>query len=116
MPSSEMKKLIQAEDGDSIEACTYYGTGDFQLSTQGYSNQIIARCNRLLPWYEKVRARYALEFQQQVENLRNRFAIEGMSDRAYDASAGQRCIKTIKAIASKLWELAYTVTEKRNQP
>lgn len=117
MPSSEMKKLIQAEDGDWIEACTYYGTGDFQLSTQGYSNQIIARCNRLLPWYEKVRARYALEFQQQVENLRNRFAIEGMSDHALTMPVqGRDGIKTIKAIASKLWELAYTVTEKRNQP
>jgi hypothetical protein len=112
-----MRKLIEAEDGDWFEACTYYGTGDFQLSAQGYSNQIIARCNRLLPWYEKVRARYALDFKDQVEKLHNRFAVEGASDDTLlIAIQGRDGIKKIKAIASKLWELAYTISEKRNEP
>jgi hypothetical protein len=115
MHSGEMKKLCNAHDGDWLEAVEYYGNGQFLLTQQGYSSEIVARCNRLLPWYEKVKARYALEFKEKVETLSYRFAVEAVSDgKLLVPIQGRDGIKNIRAVASKLWELSYTVAEKRN--
>jgi hypothetical protein len=112
MPSSKMEELITAEDGDFAEACEYYkGDGAFFIqTTNALSNKITAHWTRLLPWYQKIAASYALELRNKVETMRNRFAVEGMADAVLLFSVeGKDGEKNIRAIAAKLWELAFKV-------
>lgn len=110
MTSAQMKSLIDAEDGDFAEACEYYqGDGTLFIQTaNAYSNKITAHWKRLLPWYQKVAASYALEFRDKVETMRNRFLLEGLTDEALlmpiEGKFGE---KRARNIAAKLWELAY---------
>jgi hypothetical protein len=68
---------------------------------------------RLSPWYQKVDAKYAIEMKGKVETMRNRFAVEGMADSTLLLPVeGKDGEKTIRAIAAKLWELAYKLSEK----
>jgi hypothetical protein len=118
MPTAQMDALVRAEDGDFAEACEYY-QGDGQLFIQtanSYSNKITARWKRLLPWYQKLAASYALELKDKVETMRNRFIIEGFTDEVLllpiEGKGGE---KRVRAIAAKLWELAYRVGEKEKE-
>jgi len=110
-----MKELIDAEDGDFAEACEYYqGDGALFIQTANpYSNKITAQWKRLLPWYQKVAASYALEFAERVEKMRYRFTLEGMGDGVFFLPIqGRDGERHIRAIAAKLWELAYKSGEK----
>jgi hypothetical protein len=113
MSSTEMRRLIDRNDGDFIEACEYYKPGKLQLTREGLNSQIIAHCTRLFPWYEKVRARYALEYKAQVEQLRDRFTLYGIldDDTLVSPVQGKDGVNTIRAIARKLWEMAYKLSE-----
>src|SRR6266576_6163840 len=116
MPSEEMRKLINAQDGDWIEASIYYGAGNFTLTAQAYEKEMVARWTRLFPWYEKVRARYALEFKEKVDKLNNRLAVEGIRDDSFSLPVADRDgVNNIRVIASKLWESAYAVAEKTTE-
>jgi hypothetical protein len=75
-----MKALIQANDGDFLEACEYYRQGSITFSPTQLESQVTRHMKRLLPWYQKVAAKYALEMKGKVETMRNRFAVEGMAD------------------------------------
>ena len=115
MTSAQMKKLIEAEDGDFAEACEYYqGDGTLFIQTaNAYSNKITAQWKRLLPWYQKVAASYALEFKDKVENMRNRLLLEGLTDEILLMPIeGKYGEKRVRNIAAKLWELAYKTGEK----
>ena len=62
-----------------------------------------------------VEARYNLELRQQVENMRDRLALENASDGALLMPIqGRDARKNLRVIASKLWEAAYSLVEKRN--
>jgi hypothetical protein len=110
MPSSQMKALINAGDGEFAEACEYYRKDVNPFSSEhGLSNQITARWRRLYPWYQKLEAAYALEFRNKVDTLRNRFLVEGITDKGalalpIEGKDGERNARTI---AATLWELAY---------
>ena len=74
------------------------------------------RHTRMRPWYEKLRASYALEFKSRVEELHNRFSVEGLTDGGlllpvedFDG------IQNVQLIAAKLWELAFKFEEKKNE-
>ena len=115
MSSAESKRLIEAQDGDYLEACEYhFGDGHLPLkSEQGLQNAIMANMNRLWPWYEKVRASYALEWKGEIEKMWNRFSAEGLADDGLLLPVdGRDGIKSMRAIAAKLWELAYKLRAK----
>lgn len=77
---------------------------------------MIAKCNRLLPWYAKVKARHALEFKDQVEKLHHRLMADGIiEDALLILVEGRDAKRNIKIIASKLWEAAYTISEKNGR-
>lgn len=114
MTSAQMKVLIDAHDGDFAEACEYHsGDGKLFVGTgDAYGNQITARWKRLYPWYQKVAASYALEFKDKVEKIRNRFAVEGITDDVLLLPVeGKEGEKHIRAIAMRLWELAFKIGE-----
>jgi pyruvate/2-oxoglutarate dehydrogenase complex dihydrolipoamide acyltransferase (E2) component len=74
---------------------------------------MMARFMLLDPWYEKVRASYELEFRTEVEKMYNRFSVEGLTDDVLKVPIqGKMGRENIRAIASKLWELAYKMREK----
>jgi len=116
MTSAQMKKLIEAEDGDFAEACEYYqGDGTLFVHTaNAYSNKITAQWKRLLPWYQKLAASYALEFKDKVETMRNRFLLEGMTgdEVLLMPVEGKYGEQRVRNLAAKLWELAYKTGEK----
>ncbi len=114
MTSDEMGRLIKANDGDFAEAYEFH-KGDGRFRPASFSVGIImANLRRLWPWYEKVRAAYALQFKEAVERMHNRFAVEGLADDGLLLPVdGRDGVKNIKTIASRLWELAYKVSEKR---
>jgi hypothetical protein len=113
MNSAQMKVLIEAQDGEFLEACEYYRPGGIAFTRQALENQLTVRWTRLLPWYQKVEASYALEFKGKVDTLRHRFAVEGITDnvllRPIEGKDGEQ---HIRAIAAAFWELAYKVGEK----
>jgi hypothetical protein len=117
MSSAETKNLILANDKDFDFACEYYYGGNVPEGGPKTSEELqklmMARFMLLDPWYEKVRARYALEFGSEVEQMYNRFSIEGFTDDVLRVPVqGKMGRENIRAIASKLWELAYKVSEK----
>lgn len=114
MTASQMKALINAQDGDYAEAVQYHlGWDAFTQTALGLENQMTARWKRLYPWYQKVGASYALEFKDKVEKLRNRFLVEGITDDVLLLPIeGRDGEKHIRDIAAKLWELAYKSGEK----
>ncbi|MGD0415278.1 MAG: hypothetical protein ABSA80_08005 [Terriglobales bacterium] len=84
MTSAQMKTLINAKDGDFLEAVEYYRPGEVAFTREGLENQPTSKWTRLLPWYQKLEATYSLEgFKDKVERLRNRFLLEGMTDNAF---------------------------------
>ena len=111
-------RLIESNDGDYSEACAYHD-GDhriFDLTSDGLYRGIANRHTRMVPWYEKVRASYALEMRARVEEMRNRFSVEGLSDgdlllpvENFDST------KNVRLIAAKIWELAFKLEEKQCQ-
>jgi len=113
MTDAETDRLIKANDGDFFDACEYYSPGKMLFTAYQLAAQQAARSSRLLLWYEKVRARYALEFKSQVETLRDRFAIIGITDNVLMVPVeGWDTDKTIRAISVKLWEMAYRLSVK----
>jgi hypothetical protein len=115
MTSSQMRELIDADDGDFGEAMEYHqGDGVLFIQTaNAYSNKITARWKRLLPWYQKVGASYALDFKDKVDKIRNRFVLEGMTaDALLLPVEGKEGEKRIRDIAATLWELAFKISEK----
>jgi hypothetical protein len=118
MPSDEMDRLTRSNDPDFIEACEMASNsnGLFRLAEQGYTPQEIARCTRLFPYYDKLRARYELEFRQRIETMRNRLSVEGVSDGngLLLQVEGKHAIQNIRAIASNLWKMAYTISERKS--
>lgn len=117
MSSAETKRLILANNRDFDFACEYYYGGNVSEEGPRTSEELqklmMARFMLLDPWYEKVRARYALEFGHEVEQMYNRFSIEGFTDDVLRVPVqGKMGRENIRAIASKLWELAYKVREK----
>lgn len=117
MPSAEMKSLILENDKDFDFACEYYYGGNIAEGGPQTADEMhkfmMARFMLLHPWYEKVRASYELEFRVEVERMYNRFAIEGLGDDILKVPVdGKMGRENIRAIASKLWELAYKVREK----
>jgi hypothetical protein len=118
LPGSETQRLIESNDGDYSEACAYHD-GDhriFDLTSDGLYRGIANRHTRMVPWYEKVRASYALEMRARVEEMRNRFSVEGLSDgdlllpvENFDST------KNVRLIAAKIWELAFKLEEKQCQ-
>lgn len=115
MTSAEMKKLIEAGDGDFAEACEYYkGDGTWFVQTaNAYSNKITTHWKRLLPWFQKVASSYALEFKDKVETMRNRLAVEGIAPHILLLPVeGRDGEKNIRAMAAALWEAAYKIGEK----
>jgi hypothetical protein len=73
-----------------------------------------ASWKRLLLWYQKVAAAYALEFKDKVDKMRNRFVVEGItSDPLLLRVEGKDGEKRIRGIAATLWEFAFKVGEKQ---
>jgi len=113
MTSVQMRSLIDAHDGDFLEACEYYRPGGIPFSPTQLESQLTSHMKRLFPWYQRVAASYALELQNKVETMRNRLAVEGMADSIFSLSVeGRDGEKTIRAMAAKLWELAFKLGEK----
>lgn len=112
MPSSKIKELWIAGDVDFAEACEYYNCGAAQTE-QALYNQMIGKWKRLYPWYQKMEAGYALRFKERVEELRNRFMLEELTDDAFSLPIEYRDgAKNIRTVAATLWELAYKISEK----
>jgi hypothetical protein len=110
MTSAQTRELIEAKDGDFFEANEYYRPVAF--TRQGLGNQPTVHMTRLLPWYQKVEAAYALTLKSKVETIRNRFAVEGMANDVLLVSVeGRDGEKNIRTIAAKLWELAFKIGE-----
>jgi len=115
MTGAQMEVLIKANDGDFLEACEYYRPGGIAFTRQGLENQITSHWTRLLPWYRKVEAAYALELKTKVQTMCNRFLMYGISDNELPFPVeGKDAEKNIRAMASTFWELAYKVGEKGN--
>jgi hypothetical protein len=113
MTGAQMEALIKANDGDFLEACEYYRPGGIAFTRQGLENQLTSHWTRLLPWYRKVEAAYALELRSKVETMCNRFLMYGFSDNELPCPVeGRDAEKNIRTMASKFWELAYKVGEK----
>jgi hypothetical protein len=112
MTAAQTKALIEAEDGDFSEACEYYRPDSLAFTHQGLKDQPRAHWKRLLPWYQKVEAGYTLELKTEVETMRNRFAMYGVSDGVLLLPVeGKDADKNIRAMAAKFWELAYKIGE-----
>jgi len=119
MPSAQVEALARAQDGDFSEACEYHSRdGAWFLprawqNAQGPQNEIMARWNRLYPWYQKVSSKYALELKDRVETLRHRLIVEGLDDDALSLPIeGRDGVSNVRKIAATLWELAYKAGEK----
>lgn len=113
----ESRRLIDAHDGDYAFACEYHFGQNFDKGMCDTAEQLAALMNARFmlmdPWYEKIRAGYDLEFRTQVEQIHNRFAIEGLSDDVLKVPVqGRMGIENICAIAKRLWELAFKLREK----
>jgi hypothetical protein len=112
MTADQMKVVINAQDGDYLEAFQYYLKWD-GFTTQALANENTARWTRLYPWYQRLAASYALEFKDKVEQLRNRFLVAGITNVVLPSPIeGRDGEKDIRAIAAKLWELAYKAGDK----
>src|ERR1019366_9018800 len=62
------------------------------------------------PWCETARAKYELDFQGRVEQLRKRFTVEGIdSDSLNEEVRGREVKRIIRSMASELWSLASKV-------
>jgi hypothetical protein len=117
MPSAKMKELINSNDPDFSDACEiFYGQKDPNgppLTAAGFARGLAATAKMMNPWYEKVKASYALEFRDKVERLRNRFAVEGLPEDALLTQVeGSQCADRIRYVSSKLWELGYRIAER----
>ena len=112
-----VEQLIRKNNKDFDFACDFYFGGNITEGGPKTSEELqklmMARFMLLDPWYEKVRAKYALEFRDEVERMYNRFSIEGLTDEVLHVPVqGKIGRENIRAIAWKLWELAYKIREK----
>jgi hypothetical protein len=113
IPPAQMQALMDANDGDFLEACEYYRKDGNPFSPAQLENQPIAHMTRLFPWYQRVSSSYALNFKGKVDIMRHRFAVEGLPDNIFLLPIeGKKGEKNIRSIAAKLWELAYKISEK----
>jgi hypothetical protein len=117
MSSAETERLLRAHDRDFDFACEFhFGGGNFfdgPRTADELSKLMTARFMLLDPWYEKVRASYDLQFRDEVEQMRNRFSVEGLPDDVLRVPVqGKMGRENIKAIASKLWELSYKLRDR----
>jgi hypothetical protein len=115
MSSAEVKRLVSENNKDFDFACEFYYGGQTggPMTSEQLQTLMMARFMLLDPWYEQVRAKYALEFRDEVERMYNRFASEGLTDDVLHVPVqGKMGRENIRAIASKLWELAYKIREK----
>jgi len=116
MSTNESRRLIEVQDGDFSEASAFHN-GDnriFPITGETLYRGIAHRHKRLVPWYEKLRASYALEFKAKVVEIHNRFAVEGFSDTGLLMEV--ECfdgLKNLRSIAELLWVLAYKLEEKK---
>jgi len=116
--ADEVRRMpLDMNDKDLDFACEFHFGGNVSdggpQTSEELQKLMMARFMILDPWYEKVRASYALEFRSEVERMYNRFSIEGFTDDVLDVPVqGKMGRENIRAIASKLWELAYKVREK----
>lgn len=113
MSSDQSRALIEGKDKDYDFSCEYHhGTlrGDGPYTASEIQTFTMARFMLLDPWYSKIKASYELRFRTEVETMRNRFAVEGLvEDLLRVPVEGKMGRESIRAIAAKLWELAYEV-------
>jgi hypothetical protein len=119
MSSDETRFLINSEDGDFAEACAFH-EGDkriFDISADGLYRGIRNRNLRLVPWYEKLIARYSDALGDEVSRFRNRLVMEGVSDDGVLSLPVESfvALENLQIISKKLWELAYEVGQKDQQ-
>jgi len=114
MPLAESRRLIEENDGDYAEACEYHnGKGSMRLTQEGLYKQLASHNLRMWPWYDKVQASYEERFAPKVQSVQRQFVIATIpADALGVAIGGPDGTKNIRAIASKLWELAYKLKEK----
>lgn len=114
MPEAQSRKLVESNDGEYAEACEYhFGKGTMRLSQEGLYQQLTAHNRRLWPWYDKVADAYDERFKGKVESMKRRLTVEGMAaDSLLVTIGGPHGAANIRAIAAKLWELAYGLKEK----
>jgi hypothetical protein len=87
----------------------------FPSTQQGIIDHLREVHRVLDPWEEMVRAKYELDFQDRVEELRKRFAAEGLpSDSLREEVCGADVRRLIESIASELWRLASKFGAKEN--
>jgi hypothetical protein len=97
MDAAQVKVLMNAQDGDFLDACEYH-LGDkhyFGQTKRGLENESTARATRMLMWHRKLEAAYALEAL--------------IAPIPYKGSE-----QHIRSTAAKLWELAFEVGENGN--
>jgi hypothetical protein len=115
MSLAESKWLIETADGD-YEDSMYFYYGDTHSHPRSASADAVARAItvRMVPFYEKVRAGFELEFAEKVKQLSNRLTLDGMADdRLALPIDGRRSVANIKTIAAALWEVAYELAERK---
>jgi hypothetical protein len=118
MSSEQVKQRILANDKDFEFACEYHfgGQEDVHLGTntaEKLEKKIMMRITVLDPWYDKVRAKFELEYREQVERMYNRFCVEGLCDDDLKTPVqGRTSRETVRDIAATLWELAFKLKEK----
>jgi hypothetical protein len=118
MSLAESKRLIETADGD-YEDSMYFYYGDTHSHPRSTNPDAVARAitvrmRRLVPFYDKVRAGFELEFAERVKQLSNRLTLNGMADdRLALPIDGRRSVANIRTIAAALWEVAYKLAERK---
>jgi hypothetical protein len=119
MALSKSRSLIESNDRDYDFACEFHFGGRDEAAQGDWSavrfqTQMMARISLLDPWYEKVRASYALsKLGEEVKRMRDRFAVEGLVENDLNLPIeGAKARENIKKVAAYLWGLAYKIREK----
>ena len=120
MPEAQRRHLLTINDKDFRESCEYHfgeanahSGGPMQTAEQLHAS-LMAHYRLFDPWYERVKAAFALECEADVERIRNRFIVEGISDDQIllTPREGREGVGTIKTMAAKLWEMTYKAGER----
>lgn len=118
MPNA--RRLIEEDDRDYSLACEFWfgervdDPPNFRPDVESVVRGQLVRGSVQDPWIDKVRALFAeRNFPSRIESVRNRFAIEGLSENDLNVPVGGlEARKAILRIAQELWMLAYKVREK----
>jgi hypothetical protein len=116
MPSTVMRRLIDAQDGDFLEAMAFHHGDDrvFGVTGEGVYNNVATRLTRLLPWYQKVKHQYELEFADKMKRISNRIGAEGITKGELLTDIGWwDSLDGIHSKASVLWNTAYELAERQ---